>query len=134
MMNNIRYKLQNFMKDRYGVDTLGMFLVCCVLAINLIESFTGIVYFSIISFTLLVFAIYRIFSKNIVKRRIENDKYNTMMIILKRYWKVLKNNITDKSYRYYLCPDCHQMVRVPKGHGKVIVTCPNCHKKFEKRS
>lgn len=134
MMNNIRYKLQNFMKDRYGVDTLGMFLVCCVLAINLIESFTGIVYFSIISFTLLVFAIYRIFSKNIVKRRIENDKYSAMMIILKRYWKVLKNNITDKSYRYYLCPDCHQMVRVPKGHGKVIVTCPNCHKKFEKRS
>lgn len=134
MMNNVRNKVNQFMRGRYGADVFGMFLVICALLLNLIESFTRVYVLSFISLGILIYASYRMLSKNIVKRRIENDKYNEIVTIMKRYWKVFKSNLTDKRYRYYLCPTCHQMVRVPKGHGKVTITCPNCRNKFEKRS
>lgn len=133
-MNSFRNKLNQFMYGRYGADQYGACLIILALALNLIASIIGNSLLSLIAFGLMVYELYRMFSKNIVKRRIEEDKYQSSITIAKRYWKVLKSNVTDKTYHYYLCPDCHQMVRVPRGKGKVTITCPNCHKKFDKKS
>lgn len=133
-MNSFRNKLNQFMYGRYGADKFGACLIIVALALNLIASIVGNSLLSLIAFGLMVYELYRMFSKNIVKRRIEEDKYQSSITIVKRYWKVLKSNVTDKTYHYYLCPDCHQMVRVPRGKGKVTITCPNCHKKFDKKS
>lgn len=134
MMNSFRNKFNQFMYGRYGVDQYGACLIIIALLLNLLSSLTQYSVLSLISFGLMVYEIYRMFSKNIVKRRIEEDKYESSITIIRRYWKVLKNNFTDKTYHYYLCPRCHQMVRVPRGKGKVTITCPSCHNKFDKRS
>ena len=46
----------------------------------------------------------------------------------KQMWKKRKTNAFLK------CPNCGQMLSVPKGKGKIIVTCPKCHTKMETRS
>lgn len=39
-----------------------------------------------------------------------------------------------KIYRYFSCPQCGQSVRIPRGHGKVEITCPKCSAVFQKRT
>lgn len=45
-----------------------------------------------------------------------------------------KAQAKDKEHRYFACPKCGQTVRVPKGAGKIRVTCPKCGEKFEKKA
>ncbi len=39
-----------------------------------------------------------------------------------------------KTTRFLKCPNCGQMLSVPKGKGKIRVTCPTCHAKMETKS
>lgn len=133
-MNKIRNKLQKFFYNKYGADQFGMMLVIIALVFSLLSTMTRIVLFSFVSIVLMIYEMYRMFSTNYVKRRIENDHYQQFVVVLKRRWKMIVMNIKDRSYHYYLCPNCHQMVRVPRGRGKIVITCPNCKKEFEKKS
>lgn len=137
MLNKLKYKLQSFMVGRYGVDKLGMHILWFCIIMNIVSMFFGATASSvifIINDVLLIWQIYRTFSKNYVKRSIENTKYLDFLTRVKRTWKVLKLNMSDKQYHYYLCPDCAQMVRVPRGRGKVEIRCPHCGKTFEKKA
>ena len=50
-------------------------------------------------------------------------------------WLRMRRTIRrDKEHRYFKCPNCGQMLSVPKGKGKIRVTCPKCHAKMETRS
>ena len=53
---------------------------------------------------------------------------------VQQFFNLQKKRFSDRSHKYYRCPSCKQMVRLPKGKGKIIVTCPSCHQKFEKRT
>ncbi|MCD7981014.1 MAG: zinc-ribbon domain-containing protein [Clostridiales bacterium] len=37
-----------------------------------------------------------------------------------------------KIYKFYMCPHCSQKVRVPKGKGRIEITCPKCRTTFIK--
>ena len=39
-----------------------------------------------------------------------------------------------KMYAFFRCPDCDQRVRVPRGRGKIAITCPKCRREFIKRT
>ena len=41
---------------------------------------------------------------------------------------------TDKNHKIFQCGKCGQMIRVPKGKGKIAITCPNCKQEFIKRT
>jgi peptidoglycan/LPS O-acetylase OafA/YrhL len=69
----------------------------------------------------LFIAIFRSLSRNIYKRYEENRKF-----------LVFFQKLKDKDHRYYNCPRCRQQVRVPKGKGKISITCPKCREKFIK--
>lgn len=133
-MNKIRNKLQKFFYNKYGADQFGMMIVIVALVFSLTATLTKIVFFSLISIVLMIYEMVRMFSTNYVKRRVENDHYLQFVLVLKRGWKMIVMNIKDHSHHYYLCPNCHQMVRVPRGRGKIVITCPNCKKEFEKKS
>lgn len=133
-MKKIREKIQKFMYNKYGADQFGMALVIASLIVSVIATIANQPVLSIISWAMLIYALFRMFSKNYVKRRIENDTYMQAITYCKRRWKVLKNNVTDRQYHYYLCPKCHQVVRVPRGKGKITITCPSCRNTFDKRS
>jgi len=51
-----------------------------------------------------------------------------------RRFLMLLDRIRDRSHRYYSCPRCRQPVRVPRGKGKISITCPKCSEKFIKKT
>ena len=119
--------LRSFMAGRYGTDKLNMTILGAGLVICLITMFipwqlvnlllTGV------SYGLMFWAIFRCLSRNTYKRYQENRTYLTMMERLK-----------DREHRYFDCPRCRQPVRVPRGKGKIAITCPKCREKFIKKT
>ncbi len=88
-----------------------------------------------LSLVSLTYALFRIYSKNLVKRQAENAKFLQATAKIRAFFRGLKLRWADRNtYRYFSCPNCHQQVRVPKGRGKIEITCPRCRKTFIKKS
>lgn len=125
--------MRRMMYGRYGLDKLNVFLMTAAVALCLVgflvSRFFGAVgaligtLTSLISYGLLFWYLFRVFSRNIEKRSVENRRYLT-----------LKARLTDRSNRYYRCPNCRQTVRVPRGRGKICIKCPKCGEKFVRKS
>ena len=130
----MREKLMRFMQGRYGIDQLNSFLMIVCVICFIVNMFIGSIVLTFIAYGTWLFVIFRMFSKNIYARNRENDKYLNFFSPLSRWLKLKLMSKQDPSNKYFSCPKCKQMVRVPKGHGTVVVTCPNCQNKFEKRT
>ena len=115
------------MAGRYGADQFGRFLSGAALVLLIVNLFVRgvvgqILYFLVLA--VLVYNIFRMFSKNTAARYKENVAY------LK-----VKNRIREsKTHRFYKCPTCKTTVRVPKGKGKIRITCPKCGASFVRKS
>ena len=128
---NLGYKMrtgmQRFMMGRYGTDKLNMAILGLGLIVCLISLFFRIpvlnMTLTLISYFLMGWAIFRTLSRNTYKRYEENRKYLSML-----------QRIKDRQHRYYDCPRCHQQIRVPRGKGKISITCPKCGEKFIKKT
>ncbi len=126
---------RRFMAGRNGPDYLSLGVMILALIMSIIP---GLV-FRIISLLLMGYALFRIFSKNVYKRQSENYKFYSFIKSFVDKFKMwgykIKNRITQgKIYRFYQCPNCKQKVRVPKGKGKISITCPKCGTKFVKKT
>jgi len=134
-MNRFREKLMRFMQGRNGFDQFSQFLNMVVLVIFVLSLFIKWAPLYYIGIALLVYMYFRVFSRNIPKRYAENQKFCNM-----RYDFSIKKNKMKKEweqrkiYRFYRCPMCKQKVRVPKGRGKICITCPKCREEFVRRS
>ena len=131
----MREKFARFMSGRYGADQLSRFMVTAALVLMVINLFLGWGILSILVLALLVLCYFRMFSRNYQKRYEENLRY-TQATARYRYWLSKQKDLWKqrKVYHIYRCPSCMQKVRVPRGKGKIIVTCPKCHTEFQKRS
>lgn len=131
----MRQKLQQFMYGRYGFDDLSkIYLVVTFLCIAL-SMFVNHSFFYIIGIALLVYTYFRAFSRNTAKRQMENQKFLNLRYRAKVEQNKMKNRREQKKiYRFYHCPSCKQMVRVPKGKGRICITCPKCMMEFIKKS
>lgn len=117
---------RQFMVGRYGTDKLNSViltagLIVCLVGVFVGGSFSGL--FTLVSYSLMFWALFRTFSRNTYKRYQENRKF---LIFLER--------IKDREHRYFSCPKCKQTVRVPRGKGKLAITCPRCKERFIKKS
>ena len=130
----MKEKFYRFMQGRYGIDQLNSFLMIVCVICFIVNMFIGSIVLTFIAYGTCLFVIFRMFSKNIYARNRENDKYLNFFSPLSRWLKLKLMSKQDPSNKYFSCPKCKQMVRVPKGHGTVVVTCPNCQNKFEKRT
>ena len=130
----MKEKFYRFMQGRYGIDQLNSFLMIVCVICFIVNMFIGSIVLTFIAYGTWLFVIFRMFSKNIYARNRENDKYLKFFSPLSRWLKLKLMSKQDPSNIYFSCPKCKQMVRVPKGHGTVVVTCPNCQNKFEKRT
>ena len=119
--------LRNFMAGRYGNDHLNMALLGVGVVCSLLSMFIRVagvnMLLTAISYGFLGLVIFRSLSKNTYKRYQENRKYLRFL-----------ERIKDREHRYFDCPRCRQPVRVPKGKGKISITCPKCKEKFVKKS
>ena len=115
------------MAGRYGTDKLNI----AILTVGLVACLLGMILrlplirmlLTTLSWAMMFWAIFRSLSRNTYKRYRENRKYL-------RFVEQLK----DREHRYYTCPRCRQPVRVPRGKGKIAITCPKCKEKFIKKT
>lgn len=130
----MRAWLQRFMYGRYGYDQLNWFLLVLYLVLYFLSLLTRIGLFSAIGTVVILLALFRVFSRNLPKRRAENAKFMQAAGPAIRWWKLRKTMAQDKDHRYFKCPNCGQQLRVPKGKGKLNITCRNCGVSFEKNT
>lgn len=126
--------MARFMYGRNGMDQLNRALLIAYLILY----FAGSILASVLKSNLLASIInvavnimmlvilFRMFSKNLYKRREENQKW------VNWWWRVKSNNAgakarhADKDHKYFTCKSCKTICRVPVGKGKIIITCPKC--------
>ena len=136
----MRDKFIKFMYGRYGVDELGKVMLGCALAFSILSMIFNLFFplgsfiCSTVSFALMFLIIFRAFSKNINRRVMENHKYLARTEKLRGKLKFYRTMFNDrKTYAYIKCPNCKNYSRVPKGKGKIKITCRVCKKQFEKK-
>lgn len=130
----MKEKIQRFMLGRYGFDELGKVLVICSAVIMGLSIFTGRVSY-MLAIVVLIFSYYRMLSKNHQKRYEENCKYLKYKNTVYTFFNKQKYKMNQrKIYHMYICPSCKQKIRIPKGKGKITITCPKCNTEFKKKS
>lgn len=126
-LQRLNMAMRRLMAGRYGTDRLNLVILCAGLVFSLISSILRGGLFGLlawaVSYALMIWAICRSLSKNIHKRYEENRRFMIMV-----------NRVKDRHNRYFLCPRCRQTVRVPRGKGKIAITCPKCRERFERRT
>ena len=156
-----RFMTGRYGSDQLSRFTLLLALIMLVL--NMIfRSRTSV--FSWLLWIFLILTYFRMFSKNIRKRYNENTRFlqfkDKVTEKLRggrrgstgdsvkdsyRYYQNAYDNArssgnpnstmrSDKEHRIFRCPKCDKRVRVPRGRGKIEITCPHCGNKFIKRS
>ena len=130
----MREKLQRFMMGRYGNDKFNQFLMITAL-ICLVISFFGPSLFYILGFLIMIYAYFRMFSRQIYKRAEENQKYLRIEMKVRGFFQKKKREFSQmKDYHIYKCPKCKQKLRVPRGRGRIAITCRKCGDEFIKKS
>ena len=130
-----RDKLARFFYGRYGADSLyyALFVAYLILWVILIFVWNPIarISLSLLQTAVFVFMIYRVLSRNIYKRRRENEAFLKAFRAVKNFFILTKNRIRDiKDFRYRKCPHCKAMLRLPKRKGEHPVVCPRCKQRF----
>ena len=134
----MKERIAKFMAGRYGNDQLGRALliadlILLVLGTVFSKSVGGILL--PLALILLGYIYFRMFSRNIYKRQEENGKYlrwkyqiTSKLNVLKERWK------QRKEYKFFTCPSCHTVLRVPRGRGKLKIVCRKCGTSFMGKS
>lgn len=134
----MRNWLRKVMTGRYGVDEFSRFLNTVALVSLVLFALTGGgfgLFFWLLSMSSLIWGYVRMFSRNTYKRRAENNAYLTIRYNLTRKFSGMKQRMQQKKYyRFYKCPKCGITTRVPKGKGKIRITCPKCGEIFQRKS
>lgn len=126
-MYRIKQALLRFMTGRYGTDKLNMWilgagLMLCI--VSMLVAFPPVnLALTLGSYALMIWAIWRTLSRNTYKRYQENRRFLMRLARIK-----------DRQHKYFDCPKCRQPVRVPRGKGKIVITCPKCKEKFPGKS
>lgn len=136
MLNKLKYSFYRFMSGRYGSDQLNFAIIITSIFISLVGGivFNRSVIITIIVYTLSFIVLFRAFSKKIYVRQKENLKFMSLIRPIKSKYNLIKLNLTQKQYKHVQCPRCHRTLRVPRGRGKIEISCPHCHVSFDKRS
>ena len=135
MWTRIKMALAGFMQGRNGVDNLGWHALWTGLILSLVSSFLGSMLLSLAGNVLYFYALFRMLSRNVVKRQAENTRYvsfmNNWQKELKQFFLRLKGT---KEYKYFRCPACKNRLRLRRGCGEKHITCPVCKHQFAQKA
>ena len=131
----MKERMQRFMAGRYGNDKLNQFIFIVAIISMVLEIITRQSLFYTLTLVLLILAYVRVFSRNINKRYEENMKFlQKKDAILNKFRKQKYYAAQRRNFHIYTCPQCKQKIRIPKGKGKISITCPKCRTSFIKKS
>ena len=135
----MREHFRRFLQGCYGTDQFSGFLAWTALILWIISRMTKYFFLGRLCLTVAVLLIlyvdFRILSKNHGKRYQENEQYLIMTGKVRRYVQKWQHQWQMRQeHRIFTCPSCKQKIRVPKGKGKIAITCPMWRTEFIKRS
>lgn len=130
----MREKLQRFMWGRYGNDNLNQVLMAFAM-VSLVISLFFRGPFYLLALIAMIYAYFRMFSRNIAKRSAENQWFLRKTQKLRAgFQKKKREMVQRRHYHIYKCPSCKQKIRVPRGRGRIAITCRKCGTEFIKKS
>ena len=148
-MNRFGMWFANFMRGRYGMDNLNRFLLIAAVVILAADLFIRWRPLYLLAIFILIFVYCRMFSRNINARYRENQKFLQLTAKFRRKGQYggygnqcgsgygggsgASGQQKDKTHKVLRCPGCGEKLRVPKGAGKINITCPHCGTKFIKK-
>ncbi|WP_072369647.1 hypothetical protein [Thermophilibacter mediterraneus] len=125
-------KAVEWLRGRQGPDDLAVFCVNLAIVLVVVNLFARVGALGWVALALVAYAMFRIQSKNLGSRSRENAAFLKALGPARPWvqnpraaWRELR------TYRHVRCTSCKQKVRVPRGKGKLRVTCPKCGTKFE---
>ena len=130
----MREKFARWMSGRYGNDQLNQALIWTSLILLILNIFVNNSLLTMIAYVCWGFAIYRMLSRKIYVRNNENTWFLAKTKKMRHQISAMKKGRNDKLNKYFVCPHCGQIVRVPKGRGKIEITCPSCRIHFDRKS
>lgn len=131
---------RRFMYGRYGTDQFSNFLfviyVLLVVVQMIFRRTPAAFAIMVVSYAVVFYYFFRTFSRQIYKRQRENQKFMQLWNPVKGYFRYVKMRFQERggTKKIFRCPKCHQIIRVPKGKGKIAITCPKCRFEFLKRT
>lgn len=132
-LDKMSRKFQNFMIGRYGTDELSRFLLWVGIICMFLSWIAPLRFLYLPAWIVVIWAYIRVMSKNIIKRSKERDKYLRMTSKVRARLSIYKKMWKDRhSHRYFKCPNCKTFIRVPKGKGKIVITCTKCRNEITK--
>ena len=135
----MRERIARFMAGRYGNDQLNRFLLIAGLVLIILSGFFrnsavgGLL--TILVLAMLGYSYFRMLSKNVYKRAGENAAFLRKAEAVKKFFRCQKERwVQRKDYRFFNCPKCRAMLRVPRGRGKIKIMCRKCGNSFIRKT
>lgn len=134
----MRERIIRFMAGRNGNDQLNRFLLGLTLLLLLLSViFSASVGRVLSSFVLLLLVIcyYRMFSRDLLRRSEENGRYLRALETIRGALRLKKQQwVQRRDYKFFRCPSCRTVLRVPRGRGKLKIVCRKCGSSFTGKS
>lgn len=131
----MKEKIYRFMIGRNGADQFSRFLSFAALGVIVVNLFVRSAVLSALCLALLIWSYFRVFSRNIPRRRAENERYLALRYRVTGYFSGLTDRWKQRrDFAFFRCPGCKAMLRVPRGKGKIRVTCRKCGNAFERKT
>ena len=135
--DDLSYRFQTFMQGRYGRDELSRAITIAAIVFLILSLIRPLHFFVYIALAVLLWSVYRSFSKNRAGREKELNAYLKVKNTVINKFKLVKGMWQDRNTHHYVkCPNCGTYVRIsrpPKGK-KIRITCPKCRNSFEKNT
>ncbi|MBQ9806422.1 MAG: hypothetical protein IJW49_07965 [Clostridia bacterium] len=129
---SFRERLYRFFSGRNGSDALGRTVLFAALALDIANLFLNSLILYFVAMLLLAYSFFRMFSRNIYKRQVENQRFCRFFRPIKNFFVLKKNKRRDrKTHVYQKCPHCKKVLRLPRVSGEHTVRCPCCRHRFE---
>lgn len=125
-----RQRLAGFLAGRNGPDTIYNVCIWSSLALAVLGMFWDSLLCSLLYLGLFGYAIFRFFSRNVAKRRAENQAFRNFFGRFRRNSQMRKKQKADKEHVYKVCPLCKAQLRLPYRKGEHTVCCPRCKGEF----
>lgn len=134
-LENLKRKTAVLMQGRYGVDQFSAFLSKAALVMMVLSIIDALSFLYSFGLVFLLYSIFRMMSRKFDKRRAENSAYLQLNyrfhVALSEHKARMKSR---EDYKYFKCKQCRKLLRVPRGRGKLNVTCPQCGHKMVQKS
>ncbi len=128
---NFRYRLMQFMSGRYGIDGLFYVIFGIAVTLSIANCFVRSQLLQIIVYALVIYAFFRVMSRNTAARRRENQWFNKIKTYCVNKRNIYRQRKADYNHVYKKCPRCHAVLRLPRRKGKHTTVCPKCNNEFK---